>query len=301
MTLSMASAVNEGVAPKDLLEGYSLEITAKDAADLPLVADKLPRDTRISVTFLPKEDPAKRLGAVRGVIDNGLRPVPHISARRITSTSELESYLGALAEMDATEEVFVVAGDSDSPMGPFEDALAVIRSGVLERFGVKHVGIGGYPDGHPKIDDAKLWTALCGKTAAIRDQGMSASILTQFGFDTDPVLRWLESLRGTGITAPVRLGVPGPASAGTLIRFAARCGVGASTSVMKKYGLSLTKLMQPAGPDKYVDALGMSLRADRLGDVGLHFYPFGGLEATVNWIDGYARQSAGWRVDGKIP
>jgi methylenetetrahydrofolate reductase (NADPH) len=91
-------------------------------------------------------------------------------------------------------------------------------------------------------------------------------------------------VRGAGIDAAIRLGIPGPASAGTLMRFAARCGVGASTSVLRKYGLSLTRLMQSAGPDAYVEALARRLDDARLGDVGLHFYPFGGLEKTATWI-----------------
>ncbi len=271
-----------------LFSGLSLEITARDTASLPAVAERLAPGTRVSITFLPKEDAAKRLAAVRAVIDSGLKPVPHISARRIGSEAELEAYLDALAALDATRELFVVAGDPDTPMGPYEDALAIIRSGLLARYGVEHVGIGGYPEGHPQIDDTKLWAALRDKAAAVADQGMSLSVLTQFGFDAEPVLRWLTAVRAAGIAAPVRLGVPGPASATTLMRFAARCGVGASTSVLRKYGLSLTRLMQTAGPDKYIAALLDGLSVDTHGDVGLHFYPFGGLDSTVSWINDFA-------------
>ena len=59
-----------------------------------------------------------------------------------------------------------------------------------------------------------------------------------------------------GIDVPVRLGVPGPAGIKRLLGFAKRCGVGASASVMKKYGVSLTNLIGSAGPDKLVDSLG---------------------------------------------
>jgi len=115
---------------------------------------------------------------------------------------------------------------------------------------------------------------------------MAPLIVTQFAFDADRVLGWLRALRQKGIHAPVRLGVPGPAGIQTLIRFAARCGVGASASVLAKYGISIGKLLGSAGPDKLVARLEQGLTADH-GPVRLHFYPFGGIAKTVAWINDY--------------
>ena len=288
MNASVVKIVPEGTAAMQLMSGYSIEITAKDIAELAEAAPLIEPDTRVSITFLPKESYEKRLAAVAEVVRLGLRPVPHVSARRIGSEAELDDYLKALADLGACEELFVVAGDPDTPDGPYEDALAIIRSGVLERHGVRHVGVGGYPEGHPKISDDKLWVAIRDKADALSERGMGMSVLTQFGFKPEPVFTWLKALRAEGIDAPVRLGVPGPASAAALMRFAARCGVSASASVLSKYGLSLTRLMQPTGPDKYVLALAQGMRSDLCGDVGLHFYPFGGLVATAGWIRAFS-------------
>lgn len=288
MNASVVKIVSESTAAMQLMDGHSIEITAKDAAELPEAAALMAPDTRISITFLPKEKYEKRLAAVADVARLGLRPVPHVSARRIGSEGELDNYLAELSKLGACEELFIVAGDPDTPDGPYEDALAIIRSGLLEKYKVRHVGVGGYPEGHPKIGDDKLWQALRDKNVALSERGIGMSILTQFGFKPEPVFDWLKQLRREGITAPVRLGVPGPASAGTLMRFAARCGVSASTSVLSKYGLSLTKLMQPTGPDKYVLALANGMRRDIYGDVGLHFYPFGGLVTTAAWIRAFS-------------
>jgi methylenetetrahydrofolate reductase (NADPH) len=98
------------------------------------------------------------------------------------------------------------------------------------------------------------------------------------------VLDWLAKLRDGGIAAPVRIGVPGPASVKTLLRFAARCGVGASASVMAKYGVSITKLLNTAGPDALIAELAASIDPARHGEVVLHFYPFGGLAKTAQWV-----------------
>jgi methylenetetrahydrofolate reductase (NADPH) len=87
----------------------------------------------------------------------------------------------------------------------------------------------------------------------------------------------------------VRLGGPGPARIQRLLSFAARCGVGASASVMKKYGISLGNLIGSAGPDKLVDTFARELGPEH-GRVRLHFYPFGGLRKTVEWIQDYNRR-----------
>jgi methylenetetrahydrofolate reductase (NADPH) len=62
--------------------------------------------------------------------------------------------------------------------------------------------------------------------------------------------------------------------------------VGASASVMKKYGLSITNLLGSAGPDKLVMQFASDL-SEKHGMVRLHFYPFGGIEKTVTWIAGF--------------
>src|SRR3546814_12692095 len=77
--------------------------------------------------------------------------------------------------------------------------------------------------------------------------------MTQFAFDYEAMLTWVEQVRNEGFDAPIRLGVPGPTSVKRLLSFAARCGVGASASVMKKYGFSITQLLTTAGPDKLVN------------------------------------------------
>lgn len=272
-----------------LFSDFSLEMTAKDAEQLDSAARLLPQATIVSVTFLPGETFASRVDAAAKVHALGLRPVPHISARRLTSEGELEGFLDALSERIELSQVFVVAGDLAEPAGPYHDALAVIRSGLLEKYGVRHVGIAGYPEGHPNIGDDRLWSALDDKHAELIGRGFDYSIMTQFGFDAYPIIGWLERLRAHGIMAPVRVGVAGPASVKALLRFAARCGVGTSAKVMAKYGLSITRLLHTAGPDPILRELAGALDPARHGSVSLHFYPFGGLARTAEWVADFTR------------
>lgn len=289
----MASRASTGpvteLSLSTLLDDFSLEMTAKDVEQIAEAASAVPQGTTVSVTFLPGESFVSRIDAAVEVHRFGLKPVPHISARRLTSAGELEGFLERLAEMVDLRQVFVVAGDLPQPSGPYDDALAVIRSGLLQKYGVRHVGIAGYPEGHPDISTNRLWAALIDKVAYLGDHGLECSIMTQFGFDSVPALRWLTDLRSCGIDAPVRLGVAGPSSIKTLLRFAARCGVGASASVLKKYGLSLTKLLGTATPEPMLKDLVAGLDPAIHGDTYVHFYPFGGLAKTARWVEEYSK------------
>ena len=227
----------------------------------------------------------------------GFVPVPHLSARRLESEAQLEEFLARLQEVGATEHVFAVGGDPAEPEGPYPDSLTVIRSGVLQKFGVREVSIAGYPEGHPDISDDVLWSHLDEKALALAQQGMDAVVLTQFAFDTDPVMTWIDAVRARGIDAQIRIGTPGPAGIKRLLGFARRFGIGANAMIVKKYGFSLTNLMGTAGPDRFVSDLATLLSDDpKSGDVKLHFYTFGGLAATSQWAREFvAAQSSGAR------
>jgi methylenetetrahydrofolate reductase (NADPH) len=266
------------------LNNYSIEMTAKDIAHLEQAADVIPKGTKIPVTFLPGETFEMRIAAAKRVRELGFLPIPHISARRLSSQAELEGFLAGLQREVGTDHAFVVAGDPPQPLGPYEDALAIIRSGLLAKYGIRRVGISGYPEGHPEIGNDTLWQAIRDKKTAILERGHDFAVVTQFSFDAEPVLAWLEQVRAAGIDATVRVGVPGPASVKRLLAFAARCGVGASTKVLQKYGISITKLLSTAGPDEIVRDYAAGLDPAKHGDVLLHFYPFGGLRATAEWV-----------------
>ena len=135
----------------------------------------------------------------------------------------------------------------------------MIRTGLLLDYGVKEVSIAGYPEGHPDISDEVLWRALDEKSLSLRQQGLKATILTQFAFDTDPVLTWIDQVRARGIDSTIRIGTPGPAGIKRLLGFARRFGIGANAMIVKKYGFSLTNLMGTAGPDKFVTDLSAML------------------------------------------
>lgn len=276
-----------------VLDDFSLEMTGKDVPALHEAQAVIPQGTRVNVTYLASEDLDTRVAAAKAVRDLGFVPVPHISARRLQSQNELEEFLERLRGVNAIERVFVIGGDPASPAGPYPDALSVIRTGRLEKYGVREVGIAGYPEGHPDIAAEVLWRHLEDKTAELRERGLSAVVLTQFAFDTAPVINWVRDARGRGIDAQLRIGVPGPAGVKRLLSFARRFGIGANAMIVKKYGFSLTNLLGTAGPDRFLNELAALLADEGLShDVKVHFYAFGGLAPTAEWAQRFIDQGS---------
>ena len=271
---------------ENMVDGYSLEMTAKETDGLREAAPLIRPDTQIAVTFLPGEEIEQRIEASCLVRELGFEPIAHVSARRIKSREELEYYLKETAERAQAKRIFVIAGDPPEPEGPYSDSLQIIETGLLEKYGFEVIGVGGHPEGHPNVSKDDLWIWMEKKLQAIRDRDMTPLIVTQFAFDDDAIVDWLGAMRERGIDVPVRLGVPGPAGIKRLLGFAKRCGVGASASVMKKYGVSVTNLIGSAGPDKLVNNLEKKLTRAH-GRVRLHFYPFGALKASAEWINDY--------------
>jgi methylenetetrahydrofolate reductase (NADPH) len=271
----------------NMVDGYSLEMSAKELDGLREAAPLILPGTQIAVTFLPGEEMVQRVAAAVLARELGFEPIVHISARRLKSAEQLDRYLADISTKAGVKRVFVIAGDPPEAEGPFEDSLQIIETGLLEKYGIQVVGIGGHPQGHPHNTPDELWDWMDRKLAAVRAHGMLPLIVTQFGFDADAIVEWIGEMRARGIDVPVRLGVPGPAGIKRLLGFAKRCGVGASASVMKKYGISLTNLIGSAGPDKLIASLERGL-TPRHGRVRLHFYPFGALTAAAEWINTYA-------------
>lgn len=273
-----------------VLDDFSMEMTGKDVEKVENAASVIPPGTRINVTFLENEDLAMRVNAAAAAKRLGFTPVPHISARRLKSQEMLEEYLSALRDIGASENVLVIGGDPTVPMGPYPESLAVIESGLLQQYGVKDISMGGHPSGDPNIPADVLFPALESKSAALARLQIPGTIITQIDFDVDRVLSWVAEVREHGIDLPVRVGVPGPASVKLLLGFASRLGISTSTTIAKKYGLSVTNLLGKAGPDKFIRELQAGLDPGKHGVVKLHFYTFGGFKTAAEWIANFQQE-----------
>lgn len=278
-------------ATGNITDGYSLEVGVKDIQALAAAAPRMLPASTVSIPYLASDSNEARLAAARALRKLGFEPMPHISARRVTSLEELHSFVERSVAEAGVKSCFVIAGDPSTPVGPFADSSSLIDTGVFERSGIKVIGVGGHPEGHPVMSAADRWDVLDRKCRNAERRGMTPFIVTQFVFDADIVLTWLKALRERGIEHPVRVGVPGPAGIAVLARYAALCGVSACASMWSKYGISIGKLFGTAGPDLFVDRLAAGL-TEAHGKVSLHFFPFGGIAQSVRWIEQYRSRAA---------
>lgn len=273
------------------INAFSLEVSAKTMPALRAEAARIAPGTTISIPYLASEDDDARLAAARAVRELGFEPIPHLSARRIGSRAALERFMERAASEAGVAKCLLIAGDLSTPAGPYADSTSIIETGLLERCGIKVVAMGGHPEGHPVMNAEDRWRVLERKCQAIEARGMAPLIISQFGFDAGVVLAWLDALRARGITAPVLVGVPGPASIARLLRYAAMCGVGASASMLARYGISIGRLLGTAGPEVFVDRLVNGLENTH-GQVSPHLFPFGGIVPSLEWIEQYRRRAS---------
>ena len=100
------------------------------------------------------------------------------------------------------------------------------------------------------------WTRrLQAKVALAQQRGLAVSLVTQFGFEAQPILRWIAAQRAQGIDCPVHVGVAGPASVATLAKFAIRCGIGASLRALARGHTAFARILAEARPDGLIGEL----------------------------------------------
>ncbi|WP_035078503.1 methylenetetrahydrofolate reductase, partial [Devosia riboflavina] len=270
----------------------SIEILPRQIPANDQLAILLPAGTRVYLADIggPNSE-AEMLQAARRLKDIGCVPVPHLAARRIAGQEALERRLGQLAEHAGVDDVLVVGGGIATPMGPYASAMDILDSGICDRFGIKDIAVAGHPEGSPDFTETFAIDALRQKQDFADRSGARLRIVTQFGFDPMRAVTWAETLAKIGIDAPVHIGVAGPATVSTLLKYARLCGVGNSLSMFKRSGGSLLSLTTGYVPEAFVTTIEEQLPISaRPVIVQMHVFPFGGLEGAASWL----RQRGSW-------
>jgi methylenetetrahydrofolate reductase (NADPH) len=263
------------------MRGYSIEATRPKADDVSALGGIVPAGTSVYISAVPAQRADEAVAHAARLKRSGFEPVPHLAVRAFASAVEIDRFLARLSSEAGVRQVLVIAGDRDPPAGSVRSALDVIDSGLLQRHGIREIGIAGYPEGHPRIPGRELDRALADKIAAAEATGLRLHIVTQFGFDAEAIIGWIRRLRDFGHDTPVRIGLAGPTSLPTLMRYATRCGVAASLQGLARHAGMMRHLFTMSAPDAIVRAL--AVEQERLGDVRPHFFSFGGLLRTARW------------------
>lgn len=285
---SKAAASSAGLITR--LFDYSSEVTTPDRKALDAAARLMPPDARVYVAALPNDTSDRQLAVCREVRALGLIPVPHIVARNIARRRDLDGMLGRLAQEAGVDRALVLGGDRDRPVGEYHSSLQLIESGLLQKHGIGKIAIACYPEGHPKISDRVLDEALHAKLAAARSGGLELILITQLCFEAEPIVAFLRRLRSQGVTERVRVGVAGPTSTATLLRYAAICGVGASLRALKKRQSLAKNLLANETPRQLIlDLEAAVLKEPSLDIWGIHFFTFASLRNTIEWVSEFRK------------
>ncbi|MGB8436613.1 MAG: hypothetical protein WCE38_20385, partial [Burkholderiales bacterium] len=178
-----------------LVRAGSLEASTRNLADIESYSGLLPPGSDVFTPWLPGEPYHHLVAMARHLRQAGFNPVPHVSARRLTNAAAARDFFGRLQGEARVERVLAVAGDSKAAAGPYDSSLALIETGLLQEYGIRSVGIAGYPEGHRKIPEPVLQTSLASKIDVAQRAGIDLFMVSQFCFDGEIIVDWLRSLR----------------------------------------------------------------------------------------------------------
>jgi methylenetetrahydrofolate reductase (NADPH) len=273
-----------------LLASASVEISSR-GHQLQELRDNFHLGTDVTITFLPGDNYRRNVETAAALRRAGYNPVPHIAAREMLSRETLDDFLARLrGEADVTR-VVLIAGDVALAKGPFRSSLDVCASRLIEAHGIARLTVAGHPEGHPYLQAAGAFKLL----EAWRDWGhltkIHVDIVTQFCFESAPILGWIGELNARRINLPVIVGLAGPATPATLTKFALRCGVGNSMRSLRSQIGRFSRLLIDTGPDDVMRGLQSAPATGTARIAGFHLFPFGGLRKAANWLRTYRQET----------
>jgi methylenetetrahydrofolate reductase (NADPH) len=242
------------------------------------VLESVPREVTVTVTASPTKGLEPTLALTERLIRHGYRAVPHLSARQVRDGGHLAEIVPRLVAA-GVDDVFVPAGDADPPAGDFTSALDLLER--LAELGnpFARVGITGYPQSHPKIEDDVTVQAMWDK------RRHATYIVSNLCLDPATLRHWISRIRRRGVTLPLLLGLAGPVDRTKLMTMAAKIGVADSARFAAGHSAALIKLSTPGAyqPERLLARLSRTL-ADPASKVeGLHIFTFNQVEQAQAW------------------
>jgi methylenetetrahydrofolate reductase (NADPH) len=282
--MSNIAAQEQAFGIKDLLRNYSAEVTSGDRKSIDAAATMMEPGAEVFIASLPSDTADKLVLAAAQLKRSGLTPVPHIVARNIKNLADLDTLLGRLVSEAGIDRALILAGDRDQPAGDFSAALQLLETGMISKHGIKKIALSWYPEGHPRISDADLTAARAAKLAAAAKAGLDVTLVSQFCFEAAPIVSTARQIRAEGVTQPLRVGIAGPASRTSLLKYAMICGVGASIRALKERPAARGMLAGDTPEDLLSEVAAAQSAEPALGIQGIHFFTFASLAATAKFV-----------------
>ena len=249
---------------------WSMEILPQNISEVSLIPEFV---NEVYITMIPGVDCRDTIEAAIVIQIKGKQAIPHIAARSFSSPEVLKKCLSVLQDA-GIKRVLLIGGGVPEPTGKYASVMDLLKTGLFAEYGINSFDFAGHPEGNP--DDPKSEYHMLEKLQWTKEHEFSSRIVTQWSLDAKKTNNWISDLREKGVSNPIHIGVPGPSTVKSLMRFAKVCGVKASTQVLRKQGLNISKLMFVNKPDKIISKLS--------GYDQLHLYPFGGIAKSAAWL-----------------
>lgn len=242
------------------------------------VISAVPRDVTLTVTASPTKGLDATISLAEKLRQHGYAVVPHISARLVVDNVHLDEIVARLRQ-SGVEDIFVPAGDADPPAGRFDSALSLLVQ--LNEIGrpFPRIGITGYPQSHPNIDDDVTVQAMWDK------RHYATYIVSNLCFDPSVIKNWIKRVRARGVTLPLYFGLAGPVERTKLLNMATKIGVGESARFLSGHAEWFVRMGAPGGynPSRLLAKTGVAL-ADPASNVeGLHVFTFNQVRQSEEW------------------
>jgi len=277
-----------GGAMAALLKDFSIEVMPRTAAKIDDFTALLPTGTRVYVAHIDGTPIEDMVACARRIRDQGFQVMPHFPARLIRDRAMLSEWISRYANEAGINQALLLAGGISHPHGEYADSMALLETGLFDAAGFTHLHVAGHPEGNKDIDAdggrRNLDAALRRKQDYAAHSDAKMAIVTQFCFESAPVIEWANSLKAAGIEMPIHIGVAGPAKLQTMIKFSIACGVGPSLRVLQRRARDVRKLLLPFEPGQFLSELA-DYRAKHpdFNITNVHFFPLGGIKTGAKW------------------
>jgi methylenetetrahydrofolate reductase (NADPH) len=250
------------------------------------VLEFVPLDVPVTITASPTKGLGPTLDLAELLAGHGYRVVPHLSARLVRDSAHLAEVVARL-QAAGIEDVFVPAGDADPPAGEFTSALDVLEKLTEMGNPFAQVGITGYPETHPKIDDDVTVQAMWDK------RRHATYIVSNLCFDPGILRQWIIRVRRRGITLPLLIGLAGPVERTKLMQMATKVGVADSARYLAGHSSTILRLATPGAyqPERLLSRIGSTLIAPESAVAGLHIFTFSQVRLAQQWRQGLLDQA----------
>jgi methylenetetrahydrofolate reductase (NADPH) len=242
------------------------------------ILEWVPRELTVTVTASPTRGLEPTLDLATSLAGHGYTAVPHVTARLVRDDAHLADIVARLTAAGISD-IFVPGGDADPPAGRFHSALELLEQLAEMGRPFARVGITGYPESHPKIDDDITIQSMWDK------RRHAAYLVSNLCFDPATLRRWITRVRARGVTLPLLVGLAGPVDRARLLRMATVAGVSESARFLAGHTEGFLRLGVPGGysPQRLLDRVSGTLTDPAAAVEGLHIFTFNQLRQTEEW------------------